>query len=74
MSASAEPPILENPSFFFFFQAHLQRAGLLGEGDDEVPANLWGNPVEASMMGMPSMSAGAIFGGRNMSSVSRARD
>lgn len=39
------------------FQAHLKRAGLLGDGE-EVPANLWGSPVEASMMGMPSMSAG----------------
>lgn len=40
-------------------QAHLEQAGLLGEGE-EVPANLWSSPVEASMLGMPSMSAGGF--------------
>lgn len=37
-------------------KAHLEQAGLLGQGE-EVPANLWSSPVEASMLGVPSMSA-----------------
>eukprot|EP00903_Cladosiphon_okamuranus_P009851 g9361.t1 len=51
-------------------KAHLQRAGLLGEGDEEIPANLWENPVEASMMGMPSMSAGTPTSGSRAKSRS----
>lgn len=54
-------------------QAHLKRAGLLGDGE-EVPANLWGSPVEASMMGMPSMSAGgALYGSHDYGVGMRCR-
>lgn len=51
----APPPIAMHP--LGPRKAHLQQSGLLGDGD-EVPANLWSSPVDASMLGMPSMSAG----------------